>query len=246
MHRRLSFLIVLLTIGFPCFAQYSDPEALVKAFFQPQGIKDKKSAYVDEMLSHLNDPTLGDYLAKETKKEYRLLASYPDSCVFAVAVEQKGDVTDWYIFLKKSDTGWRIAAVRSLALTEMIRVMVGMLKVKENRTAEEERYFRQGQLIISSDAQLKSNLRQNLEKFENLVEALKKSDPGTDEKAKELFLSSVKQLENGSVEFMIGGMVDNFVGYLYIPDGVPPPVMTSDELIYLEKIIGNWYLFKTT
>ncbi len=48
------------------------------------------------------------------------------------------------------------------------------------------------------------------------------------------------------VSIGIGGMLDNEVGYLYVPAGAQPPRMRESNYIYVEPLGGGWYLFKTT
>jgi hypothetical protein len=40
--------------------------------------------------------------------------------------------------------------------------------------------------------------------------------------------------------------MDNEVGYLYVPDGIKPPEISPNDFIYVEYIIGNWYIYRTT
>lgn len=64
-----------------------------------------------------------------------------------------------------------------------------------------------------------------------------------------LFISSIytQTFEFGScINFFIGGMVDNTVGYIYVRDKNDLPSMTPDNIIMLRKIEDGWYLYKTT
>ena len=47
-------------------------------------------------------------------------------------------------------------------------------------------------------------------------------------------------------KFTIGGMLDNTVGYLYIPNKKDVPKMQPNRLIMIRDIGNGWYLFKTT
>ena len=47
-------------------------------------------------------------------------------------------------------------------------------------------------------------------------------------------------------EFIIGGMIDNTVGYIYISKGQSIPKMNPSRLIMLREIGDGWYIFKTT
>jgi hypothetical protein len=48
------------------------------------------------------------------------------------------------------------------------------------------------------------------------------------------------------ITFTIGGMIDNFVGYLYVKDKKDLPDVYNSGLIMLREIGEGWYLFKTT
>lgn len=66
---------------------------------------------------------------------------------------------------------------------------------------------------------------------------------------RKLFISSVStggwELGN-CINFLIGGMVDNTVGYLYVKDKGDLPEMTPDRVIMLREIAKGWYIYKTT
>lgn len=66
---------------------------------------------------------------------------------------------------------------------------------------------------------------------------------------RKLFISSVStggwELGN-CISFLIGGMVDNAVGYLYVKDRGDLPEMNSDRVIMLREIAEGWYIYKTT
>jgi hypothetical protein len=64
-----------------------------------------------------------------------------------------------------------------------------------------------------------------------------------------LFIFSVSaggyELGNG-IQFLIGGMVDNTVGYLFVKDKKDLPPMNPDRVIMIKEIGKGWYLYKTT
>ncbi|SHM78979.1 hypothetical protein SAMN05444266_11131 [Chitinophaga jiangningensis] len=49
-----------------------------------------------------------------------------------------------------------------------------------------------------------------------------------------------------AIRFMIGGMIDNFVGYLYVPDKKELPDLYESDLIMLRDLGDGWYIYKTT
>ena len=65
---------------------------------------------------------------------------------------------------------------------------------------------------------------------------------------KKLFISSVsidEALGNG-INFLIGGMLDNSVGYLYVKDKKDLPEMSPELLIMIKEIGNGWYIYKKT
>lgn len=65
-----------------------------------------------------------------------------------------------------------------------------------------------------------------------------------------LFISSVSYgnyvLGEHCFRFLIGGMIDNEVGYLYVKDKKNLPEMNLDRVIMLKEIGNGWYIYKTT
>lgn len=64
-----------------------------------------------------------------------------------------------------------------------------------------------------------------------------------------LFISSVSTggYELGNcINFLIGGMVDNTVGYFYIKDKKYLPEMNPSRIIMIREIGNGWYIYKTT
>jgi hypothetical protein len=67
---------------------------------------------------------------------------------------------------------------------------------------------------------------------------------------KKLFISSISvgdwELGTKSLKFLIGGMIDNTVGYLYVEDVHMLPQINASRVIMLREIGAGWYLYKTT
>jgi hypothetical protein len=61
-----------------------------------------------------------------------------------------------------------------------------------------------------------------------------------------LHVSTVNVDEDGRlVDVVIGGLVDNTVGFVHVRDGAPPPIDSSDR-IWVEPLGSGWFLFRTT
>jgi len=118
-------------------------------------------------------------------------------------------------------------------------------------------------LTIASDAALVAHFTNNKADFERIkaaglqeISGKTTEDTQDQELAKpleavyrKLYISSVRsggdEFGNG-LNFLIGGMVDNAVGYLYVKDKKDLPEMSPNDIIMLREIGDGWYLYKTT
>lgn len=66
---------------------------------------------------------------------------------------------------------------------------------------------------------------------------------------RKLFISSVSiggyEFPN-SINFLIGGILDNSVGYIYVKDKKDLPEMNPERIIMIREIGNGWYMYKTT
>jgi hypothetical protein len=228
------------------YAQPSEPEILTQ-FFGQNGIKNKSAMYHGEMLEHYVDkPTLGEGLPGNVRYKFRKLVENNESAVYAVLLSKGQETQDWYAFLVRENKIWKLSAVRNLALPDMFFMALEQLEGNALRTKEEEWQYKNMLLTIKSDSYLKAYLKQNIVEFNNIVSLLTKGDKDQAVlRAKNLFINSVKA-DDRLVELNIGGIIDNSVGYFFVPPGGNPPVMNPNDYIYIEKIIEGWYIYKTT
>lgn len=69
--------------------------------------------------------------------------------------------------------------------------------------------------------------------------------PKTSAALKNLHIAALETKADSSVEFTIGGITDNTVGFIYSPKDAPPKI-DGWRYIWIEKIAAGWYLFRTT
>lgn len=62
---------------------------------------------------------------------------------------------------------------------------------------------------------------------------------------KNLHVRAMETKSNGNIEIIIGGILDNSVGFVYSPSETPPPI-DGWRYIWVEKVAAGWYLFRTT
>ncbi len=100
-------------------------------------------------------------------------------------------------------------------------ILAGKKELEENKTVNKE-------LTIKNQRMLESSWKEVYQK---------------------LFITYVPASDydfKSSVELVVWGMVDNSVGYVYIPDQRHIPTMSPDHIIMLRAIDGGWFLYKTT
>ena len=198
------------------------------------------------MLSYVDQPTLGESLPHDVQIVPRVLSRSEDRCVFAVDLVKDGETRNWYAFLRHQG-GWKLEAVRTLAVTGVPALLLEQLRGKADRTADEEWTFQNLSLLFKTDDQLKEFVRANAGKLEQIVALVREGHSAqATAAAKEISIDSAKDTGSGTIELTIGGMLDNAVGIMFVPEGEAPPPLDPSEYIYVEPVIGRWFLFKTT
>ena len=239
--------ILTVILFFPLTALAGE-SSLVKQFFGQDGIKNKEEVYAGEMLEHyLDKPTLGETLSKGIEVSPRALERNPQRAIYAVLLSKDGKSQDWYIYLVNDQNKWKISAVRNLALSGLFFMVLQEVQSKDNRSKEEEHQYQNMLLTLKLDSELKEFLHENIDSLNAIALEAKTSQENATESAKHLHLNFVGyESTNGIVDVNIGGILDNSVGYLFVPTGTEVPKMSDDNYIYIEHITGNWYVYKAT
>ncbi|AJQ92904.1 hypothetical protein [Gynuella sunshinyii] len=229
-------------------AAFADELRLVEQFFGQEGINNKREVYAGEMLEHyLDKPTLGESLPKGIDVSLRLLEKNLQREIYAVLLSKDGRSQDWYIYLVNDQNKWKISAVRNLALPGIFFMALQEIQSKSNRTKEEEYQYQNMLLTLQLDSELKEFLHKNIDSLNVIAVQAKTSQEKATESAKHLNLNFVGyESSSGIVDINIGGILDNSVGYLFVPTGAEVPKMSDDNYIYIESVTGNWYVYKTT
>jgi len=123
----------------------------------------------DEADYLLSQPPLGEIKPPEVSVSYRLLESRPDRKVYAVESSDTSSHVDFYCYLLLDEGQWKIAAVRSLALTGIYWALVQQCEGDPSFADTAGVHCGNARLMISSDKKLKQHLIDNLDKFEEIV-----------------------------------------------------------------------------
>ena len=129
--------------------------------------------------------------------------------------------------------------------------------------AEFDYYYGNAKLTISLDENIAEHFLKNQAAFERLKDIAlaelenEKEDDEMQIKLIEDLKSEYNQIFIASVStggsflgrgicFLIGGIIDNSVGYLYVKDKSDLPEMSASSVIMIREIGNGWYIFKTT
>jgi hypothetical protein len=249
------------------------PLRVVEKYISPTGFPEKLKYFCCELYQEWHaKQTLGQQLAPSVKREARVL--FQDTLHAAVAVWLHDSITsmDVYFYLVKNQN-WTIYAVRSLAMTDAATQEKKRLdsipesaRGKAYTKARGYSYtFEYANLDLwnSSDTVLAAYYHQHKKEFVSLQKKLVskgyygKSDSlltfamgnkKIKKQANKLLIRSIEHNPRhpGMILFIVGGMVDNTVGYFYQPDPSKVPPMTEKKYILIRPLGDGWYLFKTT
>jgi hypothetical protein len=184
-------------------------------------------------LDRVDAPTFGD-LGSPDKIQIAATGT-------AVArIPANGSHPDIYFFLTRG-SGWTITAVRSLAMTGLLQELIRLDEANPSQDPEMRQSVNNARLTLSTDRELLAWAGRNralLERARTGPDA-----PGLEAALKEA--GALRAYRDGPVtHVLIGGLVDNEVGFLWT-EGAPPP-MDPHSYIWVEAAGNGWYLYKTT
>ncbi len=249
------------------------PLQVVENYVSPNGFPGKMKFFCCEVYKEwYADSTLGQHLPVRVQRDCKIIFQDTAHAVIAVWLHDSVTSRDVYFFLVKVKN-WTIYAIRSLVMTDDAQAELARLDSipKKDRgkvytkTHENSFVFEYNNLKLweSSDTLLAINFQKNKKKFCQMQKLMeKKGYVGKndtlvkkgmkDKKIKKLADQSlIRNIDYDKrypscVFYIIGGMDDNTVGYLYQPDPKKIPHITEKHYIYLRALGNGWYVFKTT
>ncbi|MHC4475512.1 MAG: hypothetical protein ACYTEL_07695 [Planctomycetota bacterium] len=270
----LQVLLLVVLLALPSYVAWNiltskSPEQVVQSFFVAKEFPGMGRYLTGEMSERHTDPrNAGGLLPDNAKVTYRLVSEASGVKNFAVRMTYEGESQDLYCYLSRQWGRWKIEAIRALGKTGIVHQLVEQLEHKHDRPEEEEWKYQSGRLIIASDDELKEYFRKNKEKFEEILqifiressvmsvghtgmidrqdESAYRDDEAIVSKVRELHLEQVKRKHVGMIDFVIGGMVNDKVGFMYVPNKKDVPEMNPSTYIYIEEVASSWYIYKLT
>lgn len=244
----------------------------MERYVSPDGFPNKMKFFCCELHGEWNaDSTLGQNLPRTVVRTSELV--FQDSAHAAVAVWLHDSITslDIYFYLVKSQN-WTIYAVRSLVMRQSAKNALKSLDSipqKDRGEAYTKTHahtytFERKNLELwdNSDNVIIDHFNAHKKEFlaiqkRMVKKGFTKSDSLipkaiNDKKIRKLTEPTlIRGFEfdkkyPGCVFYLIGGIADNTVGYMYQPDPKKIPLITEKHYIIIKSMGDGWYLFKTT
>lgn len=275
MKRLLTALLICTTlIGFGQSAGDTlSPLRVVEKYVSRNPFPEKLRHFCCEMYHEWMAPlTLGQQLGPQVKRECTLL--YLDTGKAVVTVWFHDSITsfDAYFYLQHRDV-WTVYAVRSLVMKqEAVKELkrLDSIPVKQRGKPYKKisghtwQFDRDNTSLWNSpDTTLASHFHRNKTAFAKLEKKRASKYPLgandttyrtviTDKKIRKqadaLLIRDIIVDENapGTVLYLLGGVLDNSVGYMYQPDPAKLPSISAGYFILIRPLGNGWYLYKTT
>jgi hypothetical protein len=250
------------------------PGWVVDMFYGRRSFPERAQHITGEFQAHYaTAPTLGSLMPPDARASSRALLSDSLHAVFATNLSGQFRGQDWYTYLRRVHGVWKIEAVRTLSFPRWHFMILDSLEsMKAHGTLPDSLVpmLETMQLAVRPDSGLKSYflehqraLRELAERFaasERLVAISVDGEVGpagaVPEAARRTFMATLRELRIGAllkdqrspacVFMKIGGVLDNYVGYIYAPPGCVPPPRSPTEFIYVEEVAPHWLVYKTT
>jgi hypothetical protein len=244
-----------------------DPRWIVEQFFFASQWPGKTQYYTGEMKDRYSDAnTMGEFNAPARRSSLRGIRMTPSDAVFTVQVADRHRAQDWYAYLTKAGTSWRLAAVRTLAIPAPFFMLLDSLLSARSLQDSERQMLENMRLTVTPDSGLKAFFvikraaldsiadgfaRETARSIAAAPAGLKAPAPALRSLATRLatlhFRGAWRDARHAGCVFLeIGGMIDNEVGFVRCSSGGNTPLMTPERFILVDAIASGWYLYKTT
>lgn len=272
--RKKFIIIILISICGIVKAQEMEPLELVQKVFTDKDFAKKTNRYsTGEYKGH---PNANDLSKGTKLNFRLLDNSENTAVVNVTILDSLGKGIDTYVHLEKDKdwkikafralamTGFMEQAL--LEMEKMTEEEIDTLIQQDKEIFKSKEDFYQKleniKLTLALDDTIIEHFEDNREKFEKLKDELQNTKIVKDEQSyrkinlgeqiksdyKKLLINTISTSFNweSCYELVIGGMIDNTVGYLYIPNKQDVPKMNPSRMIMIREIGNGWYLFKTT
>lgn len=244
--------------------------AIVRRFYGDSALPDRGSILTTRYAALLDTtPTPGEIMPRGTRIVIREIERDSAHAIFETESGPEKQFADWYTYLVRDGGKWKIDNVRIYELPPAHYLILDSLEAKKNLPDSLAWVRDRMRLSASSNAVLKAHfvahkaaILKLASDFEahTAMRALDESGEsfpanavqGTD---KESLTSALHALKLGAalrnlsalqcVRYKIGGSGQTTVGYMHFKSSCPLPTMGTDDIVYMERVAPDWYLYRT-
>lgn len=249
------------------------PYRVVEKYVGPDGFPEKLRHFCCEMYQEWGAPkTLGQQLALTVKRDIHLLYEDTAKAVVTVWLHDSTTSMDVYFYLQHRQV-WTIYAVRSLVMKDHAKseikrldsIPVALRGKGYTASAGHTWQFDYDNTSLwgAPDTALATYFYDHREEFQKLEKFRAKKYPlkaGDTTYSKVMLNKKIRKqtdkllLRNiiidrnapGTILYLVGGVLDNTVGYMYQPDPAKLPQVSAGYFILIRPLGNGWYLYKTT
>jgi len=244
--------------------------AIVHRFYEDSTLADRASvltARFDKLLD--TTPIPGAILPHGTRVAIREVSRDSTHAVFETETGPEKRFADWYTYLVRDSGKWKIDNVRVFELPPVHYLILDSLETKKDLPDSVAFVRDRMRLSASSNAVLKAffaahkaailKLASNFEAH-NAISGLDENGqmnppntlPDSDTKA---LTAQMHALDIGAalrkldarqcVRYKIGGVDQTTVGYMHFGASCAMPVVGSEDVMYMERVAPDWYVYRT-
>ena len=244
--------------------------AIVHQFYGDSVIADRAAILTPRYVTLLDTtPTPGAIMPRGTRLVIREIERDSAHAVYETESGPESQFADWYTYLVRDGGKWKIDNVRIFELPPSHYIILDSLQAKKTLSDTLGWMRDRMKLASSSNAALKAyfaahkaaivKMAADFESHSTMtaldeggetfpLNALEASD-------KQLLTSELHALDLGAalrnlsamqcVRYKIGGAGQATVGYMHFKSTCPMPKMGSEDLIYMERVAPDWYVYRT-
>lgn len=251
-------------------ADARSPAAVVHRFFTDSGLPDRAdvlTARFDKMLD--TTPIPGAILPHGMRVVIREISHDSNRAVFETETGPEKRFTDWYTYLVRDAGKWKIDNLRVFELPPAHYLILDSLEVKKTLPDSVAFVRDRMRLSASSNSALKAYFAAHKSAILKLASDFESHTAvtGLDESGEFAPASSLTDKETAAltgemhalsigaalrkldapqcVRYKIGGVGQTTVGYMHFGAACAKPVMGTEDVMYMERVAPDWYVYRT-
>jgi hypothetical protein len=214
-------------------------------------------------------PSPGAMLPRGTRLAIREIERDSTHAIFETESGPENQFADWYTYLVRDSGKWKIDNVRIFELPPVHYLILDSLEAKKNLPDTLAFARDRMRLAASSNAALKAHFAAHkaailkfASDFESLsaMNALDESGAtfpanAVQESDRNALTAAMHALNIGAalrkhdalqcVRYKIGGAEQTTVGYMHFGATCAKPTMGTEDVMYMERVAPDWYLYRT-